>query len=77
MIEPMEEIPYTKEEIKSMVKTIHQLREDKKNLITKTMRWIKYESLAYLVSVANKDGSVISTLDNSWQDAFIKEMEEV
>lgn len=30
-----EEIPYTKEEVKAMVKTIQQLRKDKKELLDK------------------------------------------
>ena len=38
-----EEIPYTKEEIKAMVKTIGQLRKEKKELIEKTIQffWTK------------------------------------
>ena len=36
-----EEIPYTLEEYKAMVKTIAQLRKEKKELIDKACKWLE------------------------------------
>ena len=43
-----EEIPYTKEEVEAMVKTIQQLRKEKKELLDKVCDWIKKESFYYI-----------------------------
>ena len=41
MIE-MEDIPITKEEYTTMVKTINQLRKEKQHLIDKACEWLKH-----------------------------------
>ena len=41
-----EEIPYTKEECKAMVKTIDQLRREKRELLDNICDWLK-ENLIY------------------------------
>ena len=48
-----EEIPYTKEEVEAMVKTIAQLREEKKNLIDRIKDYI--DTHEYLVHYKNID----------------------
>ena len=42
-----EEIPYTQEEYKAMVKTIAQLREEKKELLDKACEWLESVNLDY------------------------------
>lgn len=41
-------IPYTTEEIKAMVKTIAQLRKEKKELLDKVCEWIEDNIYDYL-----------------------------
>ena len=41
-------IPYTTEEIKAMVKTISQLRKEKKELLDKVCEWIEDNIYDYL-----------------------------
>lgn len=42
-----EEIPFTQEEYKAMVKTIQQLRREKKELIDKACEWLKLHTFIF------------------------------
>ena len=72
MIE-MEDIPITKEEYTTMVKTINQLRKEKQHLIEKTCEWLETHAADYEQSAGTCD-SWYST--SELVDAFRKHMEE-
>lgn len=43
-----EEIPYTKEEVEAMAKTIQQLRKEKQELIDKACEWVEDNTRDYI-----------------------------
>lgn len=54
-----EEIPYTKEEIKAMVKTIQQLRKEKQELIDKVCEWIEDNIWNYIETKSSNDFDIL------------------
>ena len=48
-----EEIPYTQDEIKAMVKTIEQLRKEKEELIDKACEWLNKHHFDYRGLIEN------------------------
>ena len=57
-----EEIPYTKEEIKAMVKTIAQLREEKQELIDKACEWVEDNIWDYIETKGLSDFEILKEI---------------
>ena len=67
-----EEIPYTLEEYKAMVKTISQLRKEKQELIDKACEWLKQ----YRQDTPDGTGYVAGIVNDKTIEDFRKAMEE-
>lgn len=70
-----EEIPYTWEEYKAMVKTIAQLRKEKKELLDKVCEWLK-EHMYFTEGIANGEAYYQCNSMESFLDDIKQAMEE-
>ena len=67
-----EEIPYTKEEVESMVKTIAQLRKEKQELLDKVCEWLK----SYRQETPDGTGYIAGIVNDKTIEDLRKAMEE-
>ena len=64
-----EKTPYSEDEIKAMVKTIQQLRKDKKELIEKACEWLKDRTMKELC-LASTDSELVDEFIETFREAM-------